>query len=316
MGRRLRYIPEGGALVEVTSRTVGARYLLKPSEELNEAIIGVFARAQRFYEVPLHALVCMSNHYHALISVEDACQMARFMNYVNGNLAKEAGRFNDWREPFWARRYQAIVVSEEEAAQVQRLRYILSHGCKEGLVARPQDWPGVNAAQALLDGTPLKGLWFNRSQEHAARNRGKAFHRLEFATVETLRFAPIPCYRHLSKAGYRSWVGEVITDIETETRTRHAHEETAPLGARVATAVSPHGRPIAPKKSWAPLFHAATKAARRELREAYGWFVAAYREAADKLRRGDLSATFPPGSFIPSLAMIDWRYSGQARAPG
>ncbi|MEE8367853.1 MAG: transposase [Thermoanaerobaculia bacterium] len=316
MGRRLRYIPAGGALVEVTARTVGARYLLKPSKELNEAIVGVFARAQRFYEVPLHALVCMSNHFHALISVEDACQMARFMNYVNGNLAKEAGRFNDWHEKFWGRRYQAIVVSGEESEQVERLRYILSHGCKEGLVARPRDWPGVNTAQALLDGTPLKGLWFDRSREHAARMRGKAFHRLEFANVETLELEPIPCYRHLSEAAYRSWVAEVIGDIETETSARHRQEETVPLGATIATAISAHQRPTAPKKSWAPLVHAATTKVRKEFREAYGWFVAAYREAAEKLRQGDLSAAFPAGSFIPSLAMIDWRYSGQARAPG
>jgi hypothetical protein len=242
--------------------------------------------------------------------------MARFMNYVNGNLAKEAGRYNDWNEKFWSRRYQGIVVSNEESKQVERLRYILSHGCKEGLVATPQEWPGVNEAQALLDGTPLKGLWFNRSQEHAARNRGKAFHRLEFASFETLHLTPLPCYKHLSKTAYRGWVAEVVADIESETKARHSNEETVPLGASLALAISPHQRPEKSKKNWVPLVHAATKAVRKEFRDAYGWFVAAYREAAEKLRLGDLSAAFPPGSFIPSLAMIDWRYTGQARAPG
>jgi hypothetical protein len=33
---------------------------------------------------------------------------------------------------------------------------------------------------------------------------------------------------------------------------------------------------------------------RKELWEAYDWFVAAYREAADKLRKGDRNAAFPP----------------------
>ena len=312
MGRRLRFIPEGGAVIEITLRTVGARFLLKPSEELNESIVGVLARAQRIYEVPVHAIVFMSGHYHLLISVEDACQMARFMNYVNGNLATEAGRFNDWREKFWGRRYQGIVVSSEESKQAERMRYVLSHGCKEGLVAKPQDWPGVNAVQALLDGTPLKGLWFDRSRESDARTRGKAFHRLEFATVETLELAPLPCYQHLSTIAYRSWIAEVVVDIEKETAARHKLEETSPLGAALALAVSPHDRPAHPKKSWAPLFHVAAKTVRRELMEAYRWFVAAYWEAAEKLRKGDLSAAFPPGSFIPSLAMIDWR---KARAP-
>jgi hypothetical protein len=38
----------------------------------------------------------------------------------------------------------AIVVSDEEAAQVGRLRYILAHGVKENLVERVLDWPGVH----------------------------------------------------------------------------------------------------------------------------------------------------------------------------
>jgi hypothetical protein len=46
----------------------------------------------------------------------------------------------DWPHRVWSRRYQAILVSGEEAAQIERFRYLLSHGCKEGLVARSRDW--------------------------------------------------------------------------------------------------------------------------------------------------------------------------------
>ena len=35
--------------------------------------------------------------------------------------------------------------------------------------------------------------------------------------------------------------------------------------------------------------------------EAYSLFYAAYREAAEKLKAGDLSAAFPDGSFPPPL---------------
>ena len=58
------------------------------------------------------------------------------MGYFNSNLAREAGRLVDWREKFWSRRYRAIVVSGEEGAQRERLKYVLSHGAKEGLVIR------------------------------------------------------------------------------------------------------------------------------------------------------------------------------------
>jgi hypothetical protein len=57
------------------------------------------------------------------------------------------------------------VVSDEEPAQVARLEYLLSHGCKEGLVERLADWPGVHCATALLTGDPVEGTWFDRTQE-------------------------------------------------------------------------------------------------------------------------------------------------------
>ena len=157
MGRRLRYIPEGGALVEVTCRTLHSRFLLRPSPELNEIIVGVLGRAQRLYEVRCCGYVFLSNHYHLLLDVDNARQLARFMAYLNSNLAREAGRLHGWQDKIWSRRYQAILVSGEEGAQIARLKYVLANGCKEDLVERPQDWPGVHTARALIAGEALTG---------------------------------------------------------------------------------------------------------------------------------------------------------------
>jgi hypothetical protein len=110
---------------------------------------------------------------------------------------REVGRLHGWEDKIWSRRYQAIVVSPEEAAQIERFRYVLSNGCKEGLVARPQDWPGVHSARALVKGAALTGTWFDRAQEYAARRRGEKFDRLRYATTETLYLSPLPCWKHL-----------------------------------------------------------------------------------------------------------------------
>ena len=45
--RPLRLFPEGGALVEVTTRTVQGRPLLRPTPELWDIILGVLGRAQK-----------------------------------------------------------------------------------------------------------------------------------------------------------------------------------------------------------------------------------------------------------------------------
>jgi len=306
MARRLRYIPEGGALVEVTCRTLQGRFLLRPTKPLRSLGLGVLGRAQRLYPVDLHAFVFLSNHYHLLLSVVDSCQLSQFMNYLNSNLAREAGRLNGWREKFWGRRYQAIVVSEEEAAQIDRLRYLLSHGCKENLVARPRDWPGAHCVKALVEGQSLRGLWWDRTRESAARARGERFDRLEYAATETIGLEPLPCWRHLPRKTYTKRVAELVTQIETETASRHAREGTRPLGVKALRAQDPHERPEKLKKAWAPAFHAATKAVRQELVEAYRGFVGAYREAAQRLRQGHGAPGFPGGSFPPRLAFVGW----------
>jgi REP element-mobilizing transposase RayT len=125
MSRRLRYIPEGGALVEVTCRTIHSRFLLRPSPELNDIVVGVLGRVQRMYPIRLCSFTFASNHFHLQLDVDDARQLSCFMRYLNSNLARELGRRVGWRDKVWARRYQAIVISDEAAAQVERLKYVL-----------------------------------------------------------------------------------------------------------------------------------------------------------------------------------------------
>ncbi len=159
--------------MEVTVRTDQSRMLLRPSPVLNEVVLGVLGRAQRRYDVGCCGVVFMSNHWHALLQVEDALQLARFMQYCNSNLALEVDRLVDWPNGIWSRRYHAILISGEEEAQAGRLKYLLAHGVKESLVGRVTEWPGVHSGKAILEGKPLKGLWFSRTQEYAAHNRAK-----------------------------------------------------------------------------------------------------------------------------------------------
>jgi hypothetical protein len=82
-------------------------------------------------------------------------------------------RLTDWTGKIWERRYQAIVISDEEEAQVARLKYVLSHGVKENLVARLRDWPGLHCVRQIVDGEPLAGTWYGRTQQYLARRKGE-----------------------------------------------------------------------------------------------------------------------------------------------
>jgi len=296
--RRLRFLPEGHSLVEVTCRTIHGRPLLQPSPELNEIILGVLGRVQKRYSIGICGFAFVSTHFHLILAVPDVRQLANFMRDFDGKLAKEVGRLVDWKDKVWARRYQAIPISLEEAAQVERFAYLLGHGVKEGLVSRVRDWPGVHCVRALLEGETLEGYWFDRTKEYAARQRRQSFQRLTYAEKEVVVLQPLPCWEHLSKEEYQKRVADLVEQIETKARDERGStgEEVRPLEAR-----HPHERPARLKKSPAPAFHAASRDMRLRFHDMYKAFVGLFREAAEKLKVGDRLAVFPPGSFPPHL---------------
>jgi REP element-mobilizing transposase RayT len=301
MARPLRFVPPG-ALVEVTTRTVHGRFLLRPSPEVNDLILGILGRAQSLLPVRVHAFVVLSNHWHALLSVDDAAQLAGFMSFVNGNIAREIGRLHDWRHRFWARRYRAIVVADETAA-VARLRYILQNGCQEGLVDRPVDWPGLSCVRALTAGDELRGTWYDRTAEFNARRRGERVAPGQFATEYQVHLSPLPCWRHLSAARHRAACAEIVAKIEADTRNERVCAGRMCIGRDRIVAQDPHARPVTSDSSPAPLAHASCREVRAAFRRAYAAFIDAFRAAAASLRRGE-KADFPAGAFPPGAPFV------------
>lgn len=168
----------------------------------------------------------------------------------------------------------------------------------------PSARPGVHAARSILEDVPLKGYWFDRTQEYAARNRGEEYERLTYAAEESFVLSRLPCWDHLSLEAYRQRVAELVEEIERDARAARIERGTSVLGADAVLRQRPHNRPNRTKKSPAPRFHAASKAIRDGLREAYGLFLAAFRDAAELLKQGDRSARFPVGSFPPGLPFV------------
>jgi hypothetical protein len=157
---------------------------------------------------------------------------------------------------------------------------------------------------ALLTGEALEGLWFDRTKEYAARRRGENFDRLAYATVEILKLDPLPCWSGLPDDLYRQRIASLLAQIEEKARAERERKCREPLGRAAILSQDPHGKLTRSKKSPAPRFHAFRKTIRKELYDAYSWFVAALRTASEKLRSGDLTASFPPGSFPPALPFV------------
>ena len=304
MARDLRYIPPG-SLVEVSCRCLQGRFLLRPGKLLNALIVGVLVLALRGTGISAHAFTALSNHWHLLVTVPSTGALARAMRFFQGNVSKEVGRIHRWRGRLWASRYKVSIVDSDEASQVARLRYVLSQGVKEGLVWAAGDWPGVNSVRALLRGEPLRGTWIDRTRQWAARRR-KGADASDEAHQSATRTAPCPSSlrAHLPEDERRARVADLVRSIEDEGRAKHAADGTRPLGPRRVRKVHPHHAPE--KVAWSPQprILARKPLRRRVLWEAISAVVAAYRDAADRLKQGDRSVRFPEGTFPPGLPYV------------
>jgi REP element-mobilizing transposase RayT len=301
MARPLRYFPPQ-TLVEVTVRTIHGRLLLRPSPRLNELVLGVLARAQQRFAMPIIAVTVLGNHVHWLCQPNDAVHLARFQQYALSNLAREVGRLHGWREKFWSRRYRAIPVSDEPEAQVERLTYLLSNGVKERLVDHPRDWPGVHSVDALLDGKLLTGVWVDRSLRYRAERKSLQIAPGADESRYALTLSPLPSWAHLAEPERRRRVAEIVEQIVALGRAERRGR--AVLGPARIVRLAPHQRPSSTDQSPAPLVHAASKTARLAMKAAYHAFLVAFRLAADQLRSGVRDAIFPQGCFPPALPAV------------
>ena len=156
----------------------------------------------------------------------------------------------------------------------------------------------------MLTGDPVEGTWFDRTQEWSARQRGLLFEPRKYASTERVVLSPLPCWRHLAPEHYRSLVAGLIDQIEARAAAARATTGASVLGPAAIQNQHSHDRPKRSKKSPAPFFHAFTKSARKLFQEAYSRFLVAFREATESLKAGDLTASFPVGSFPPGLPFV------------
>ena len=150
----------------------------------------------------------------------------------------------------------------------------------------------------------MQGTWYDRTAQYRAAQRGK--YQL-FPSTETVHLSPLPFLNQRSVAEQQKFVVASVRRIERETAQTHTTNGTKPLGARAIQRQKPHDKPKAFKSSPAPLFHAANREEFWTMYNARQNKVAAYRVAAERLKRGELGVSFPPGCFPPRLPYVESR---------
>ena len=109
---------------------------------------------------------------------------------------------------------------------------------------RPDQWPGVQSATALVDGEELVGHWYDRTRQHAARQRGeKDVDEQRFASEERLILSPLPCWAHLPESEWRRRVAELVEEIEQEGQRERQRTGATSMGVERILSADPWYRP-------------------------------------------------------------------------
>ncbi|HET9156550.1 MAG TPA: transposase, partial [Myxococcaceae bacterium] len=268
----------------VTVRCFQRRLFMRPSSETNAVLGGVLARSARMNGVEIFGFVFASNHVHLLVRAPPG-NLPRFMQHLLTNISKKVGYVIRWKGRFWERRYSAEPVLDEIAV-LGRVRYMLAHGPKEGLVPRCAEWPGLSSLSMMLDGAPRRFRWFNwtlKSKMGSAKPSTRFAEK--WAEEETLTLTPLPLQTLKSPEALRRFLEDAMQAIESEAATCHRRF----LGRPGVLRQNPLRKARKKERTARPPCHTSFPALLREYLEGYRAFVADFRWAASRWKLGDVT---------------------------
>lgn len=287
----------------VTARTTQGRFLLRPSPLVNELVGAILARAVRLYGVQLFDFVFTSNHFHMIVAAPSPRQFAGFMQFLMSNIAVKVGRFFNWRNGFWDRRYSCEPILDD-AAFLERVRYIKAHGVKEKLVARIEDWPGLTSLPELLEGVVRSFPWRSWTKlwnelKRGVRNSLGRVERYSMESVdemEVLVLTPYPWWSQMSDEQRRKEAQLIVQEVNAQFAWTSDKSKSL---VRKVLEQSAFSKPKTSKHSTRPKCHASSKEQWLSWVHQHRAVVAAYRDASKRWLQCAWDAVFPVGCFLP-----------------
>jgi hypothetical protein len=239
--------------------------------------------------IHLHAAVALSNHVHLHLTdpagvypdfLRDfLCLLGRAMNAHRGR----------W-EHFWDSNQASVVRLEDQAAQIDKLLYVL--GNPVGLVEKAGEWPGATSLDATIAGKPIVAT----RPEHFFRDKKAGGEMPERVVVN---FVPPPGLAQLSREDYVRVVRDGIARVEAEAAEERRKTSRGVLGRARILAQHWNDRPAGaePRRELSPAVACRDKWLRIERLAQNKVFQHLYRKAFEAFRLG-MEAIFPFATWL------------------
>jgi len=142
MSNPRRILP--GTTYLVTRRTTRRYFLLNPDKRRMLLAFYWYTTAVLAAElgIEVHAVQMLSNHLHEVLT-DTRGELPRFLSQRNRLLANAIKVLRGWPEEVFSREGASLVALYGEGAVLQKIGYTLANAVEAGLVASPEDWPGV-----------------------------------------------------------------------------------------------------------------------------------------------------------------------------
>ena len=250
--RHARYI-DPSVPYHVVTKTLRGQFILTPKKGIRELCAGVLAKAQlNWPSIRLYGYAFMSNHIHLMLQGPPS-DFSAFMGFLKRELSRRLGQKYRLPGTLWHQRYAMSALPTHES-QLKCLRYILSQGVKEGLVARPIDWPGLHCAKALLNNSSEIGEWFQASQYHQAKARNalrrtpKKISRRSFYQRLRVHLAILPALEDYTNHEQLKKLHAINNDIIKSAEVTRKHDNTKLAGIKkvIRTSIYAANLPLPP----------------------------------------------------------------------
>jgi putative transposase len=230
----------------------------------------------------------MSNHVH-VVATDPRGVYPDFLRDFHGLLARVVNAWRGRWEHFWDSNQASAVVLEDEAAQLDKLVYVVANPV--GLVEAAADWPGATALQALLQGRSIRAV----RPKHFFRNDQDGGAMPESVTIS---FEAPPGLAHLSAGDYVRLIQDRVAAIEQQAAARRCNTGATVVGRRNVLAQSWNDKPTdtEPRRQLNPALACRDKWRRIERLKQNKLFQALYRAAFESFRNG-VDAIFPIGTW-------------------
>ena len=304
---------QSGLSYHIISKTNNGAFFLAPKRGVRELCAGVLAKGQQKYpHLKLYGFAFMSNHIHLMVS-GSSFDIPEFMGFIKREISRRIGIKYDLKGPKWQKRYTSTALPTVES-QEECLRYILSQGVKENLVANPCHWPGLHCAKALLHRETTVGDWFNstaykiakRNHERAKAKDGRRVRKSDFHESLPVKLSPISAWRSKSPDARQKRISAMIDDLCKRAAKKRKLTGTKILGVKkvIQSPISQRVTPPQPPwwqerrrqiTAWAKLSDKLTQ----KYLQVYWEFQKAFRIASER-QKTTKKSIFPLGAWAPA----------------